>query len=948
MRVYSWRSFVISVGVKLGVALAVLASALPPQQTGASETDQLVSILPASSQPTTFFGARSDFGTAGDFRFITPIASNPHDMGANFDADILPYLTVNICKVSGSECSSITSFTSVTSPDRIRIEKQQGHYFIVNWATGPSFDNTPVYRISVEVPGETLGTIDLPPSAYRQWGRTWPIKFIIEKDPELRIRLLTALGLSLWEIANILRSELGICDAELAGFLLSTYPDATAEQVGQVVDGVCQDVVLAPNAKIADAATRDSLSFYDQSTGRMEFAYETNTLKRLRTGDVLVSQPSPAAQYGYLRKVTAIRRAGSGYVVDSVQAKLTEAISKGNVNASGELSPAPTGLAGQPLVLSKKTNDSRSLGAAIDEGDGFKFDQAIDVTVNFDGSEDGVEGSGSFRVQGNVYFNAGYNVGIGIEPCFAIPPACVDRFEAWAGGEFKSKLRVTANFNGRVSKEKVIAPVPLSPIVFFIGPIPVVLVPKINVILGVNGEASIDFVFEAKAESAIKVGAKWTEDEGWRDISEFNLFDGEVIETKLEADLRLEAYAKVDAKILLYNVVGPGMDLSIGAEVDVETGRKPFWRIRGHVVTNVKFEVGIEEIVDVDVYSQAILNEWFEIAESVNAPPIFANVRDGAIQARVNRAVYVGPDDGLAGKNYDVFDPEGDIPQLTVTAPDGVVSGLRVTYSTPGLKTVKITARDSEGLTRDLYLGVDVRNSPPIVTITPDSGEIPAATQYWLNATAYDPEEGTLRCSRLTWSATGAHTKNVSQSDRTCTAVFKFNEPGLQTVTVSAMDSLGATMLDQHNVIVGEAPEVPYPEIVPDSFSIQAISRIRRLGDDPFEIGCLPGALCEVETGDFIYNGYGGDFIPPLIMRLEATDPSGAPLIIDWRCETGQNSAPVTYNGDGSYSCTPIYSALDPIRVYAYIYTPPPPFGEGTGPVTKSEVRTYYMLQAPN
>jgi hypothetical protein len=103
-----------------------------------------------------------------------------------------------------------------------------------------------------------------------------------------------------------------------------------------------------------------------------------------------------------------------------------------------------------------------------------------------------------------------------------------------------------------------------------------------------------------------------------------------------------------------------------------------------------------------------------------------------------------------------------------------------------------------------------------------------------------------------------------------------------------------------------------------------------------------------VENDDLIFNGYGGDFIPPLILRVTATDPSGAPLIIDWRCQTGENFAPITYNGDGSYSCTPIYSPFDPIKVYAFIYTPPPPFGEGHGPAAITEVRTYYMLQAPN
>ena len=80
-------------------------------------------------------------------------------------------------------------------------------------------------------------------------------------------------------------------------------------------------------------------------------------------------------------------------------------------------------------------------------------------------------------------------------------------------------------------------------------------------------------------------------------------------------------------------------------------------------------------------------------------------------------------------------------------------------------------------------------------------------------------------------------------------------------------------MSKEHNVIVYDPPASPLPEIEPGSFSVQAISRIRRRSDNPDELGCLPGGFCEVENGDLIYNGYGGDFMPPLIMRVEHRRP---------------------------------------------------------------------------
>ena len=209
--------------------------------------------------------------------------------------------------------------------------------------------------------------------------------------------------------------------------------------------------------------------------------------------------------------------------------------------------------------------------------------------------------------------------------------------------------------------------------------------------------------------------------------------------------------------------IGPSMDGSLGIVGEAKTGGSPFWKISGHVKAGIGLRSAFTDLFDLDAHED-FLDETFTIKEADNLAPEFSNVRDGAIPARVGKAVFIGPGDpGLGGsKNYDVADPDGDFPTLSFTVPpDGVVSGQSVTFSTPGLKTVKITARDSDGLTADLYFGVDVRISPPIVTITPASGEVLATVQYWLTASAYDPEEGTLRCSRLAWTATGVHTKTV-------------------------------------------------------------------------------------------------------------------------------------------------------------------------------------------
>lgn len=898
--------------------------------------------------------ALADSTQLDSFHFLEPLVPSSGDPD-QFDAGLLDYLKVEVCEVTSTGCPSVKVFTSESSlSERIRISQQgQWIYYAVNWDTKKTNLGNLTYRVQVSVAGLLLGSIDLAPDAYKTFPRTWPIKFLIERDPAIWIHLLATGGDSLWEVADFLRSELGVCDDQLAEALLSGFPGATAEEVGMVVSNVCQDAVVPETTKVADRATREALASFDPDSGQMVFLTFTSQLKDLEVGDVLVSKPGPAAPYGYLRRVTSITKVQGQAVLETVQALLTEAISEGDLDVAGVLLPSNPVAATAATATSTAGafGDLRGMDqavalAAIDEGDGFTFQQDIDVTIEFDESDEDVEGTGTVRVQGSVYFNAGYNVGLGIEGCLAITLVCVDRFEAWAGGEQKSVLRVTGDFDGTLKKEQLIAPIPMSPIVFFIGPVPVVIVPRLDVLLGVEGNAHVDFVLDAKGESRIRVGAKWTDPDdggiGWENISEFTPLSGELFDFDYTADFSLEAYGKVNGSLLLYNVAGPGMDASVGIEGSVQTGRRPYWQVRGHGVTNVNFSISL--ILPVAQWNQSVLNEHFLIEESSDSPPVFTNLRDGAMEARVGNNVYIGPTRFGDPQTYDVFDPEGDTFTLSATTSDGTtVNWPNVNFASPGLKTVTITAQ-ANGLTSTHQLGINVRNDPPTVTITPASGTVPATVQYWLIATAYDPEEGDLECSRITWSATGTYTKYESGSARSCTAMFKFSTPGDYVVTATAVDDLGAPFSQTHDVTVTAAPESPYPEIEPGSFSVQALSRINRTAEGVPPTICLKGTYCEVENGDYIFNGYGGDFISPLILSVNVSEGAR----VQWYCQTGANLATITDNGDGTHSCTPIYSPTEPIKVYATVSWPPSGIGEGPGPTVVSEERTYFMLQAPS
>jgi hypothetical protein len=872
------------------------------------------------------------------FHFLEPLAARSGDP-SKFDPTLLNNVTVEVCEVTSAGCSTVKTFTSAgAASEQLRIESSGGWtYYIVNWDTVRVALNNKTYRVRVIYIGLELGSIDLTPDVYTRFGRTWPIKFLIEKDPALRLRRLVANGLTLWEIAAALRAEFGICGNELGQLLLDGVPSVTQAQVQMVLSGVCQNPVIPATTKIADAQTRAALILFDPDTGAMQFSAETALLKTLRTGDVLVGQMAPAAPYGFLRKVTSYRKQYGQVYLTTVAAKLKEAISSGQLDATGELRPSGAGAAAG--IQSFKGG----LGVqSLDEGDTFTFQKDVDVTIDLAAAGGGAQGTGTVRVQGSVFFNAGYNLGLGVESCFEVPPVCVDRVEAWAGVDQRSSLKVTGRFDGTLNKEQVIDRVPLSPIVFFIGPFPVVLVPVVNVVLGVDGDAHVNFTFDSAARSKVKVGAKWTDPDdngvGWENISEYTPLGGAFVSATLNGNIRLEAYGKVDAKLLLYGAFGPGMEARVGVEAKAQTNRRPLWSIFGAVKSRVSVGADAGGFFDIgEVWDKDILDKSFLIKEADNQPPVFTDVRQGWIPVPINTNVVLGPRAGSLQGYFNVFDPEGDVPTVTASSTlDGAIP-LTYKFTSAGRRTITLTARDGQGTTSTETLLIEVTNSLPIVDIRAASFTVPSGVQFFPTATAYDPENGYLTCDRLSWYVTAPDTVVQRNRNGTCAATVIFNQEGLRALTVNAVDANGATGSSTVYVNVTPRPDNLPPVIDPDSFTVQAFR-------GPISPECPTGLYCETKDDRTYYNGQTGDYDGALFMRVNATDPEGQPVTYRWYCETGTQQGVVTGTGvlgNGFYSCQePIVVPDQRIRVYAIV-------SDGVSE-TRTEVRTLYIPRLLN
>lgn len=552
-------------------------------------------------------------------------------------------------------------------------------------------------------------------------------------------------------------------------------------------------VIVPPTTKVADSDTRARLTGFDAGTGTLSFAASTPVLASLEPGDVLVSEPAAAAPDGFLLKVTSKSTAGAGVIVRTEPASLEDAIYQADIQQSGSLSP--------DAVRSATTNLSgvriervRPLGEY-----GFK------VTIDHQLKAGAGPLDAKVRLQGELSFNAGYDVGISIRPRFGIPPAKINRVYARIGFDERASVKLSGQVGGGLGVELKIATFKFSPIVFAVGPVPVVIVPTIDVLLGASGQVSASLSYEVKQVASAQLGVEWTPDGGWRNLSgrEFSL-DAPGKPT-LEASMKARAYGRANGSFLFYGAAGPVVGFQAGAEVDAAVPRNPTWILNGFVKGDLAFVVRLPIFGTIAEY-RATLFEWSkEFLRAPNQAPSLT-VTSPANGASV-------PYGGLGGTSFtaavaDTEDGGSCCPVVWSSSLDGPMgSGKAISFAfaTPGTRTVTATATDSQGSAATKSVTVTAGNVPPSVTIdAPVAGStFYPGVAYNLSALANDPNEPGVGCSSVRWSSSNPADTVVASS---CSGSVSFAGTGNRTLTASATDSQGATGSASVGVTVTSPP----------------------------------------------------------------------------------------------------------------------------------------------
>lgn len=488
------------------------------------------------------------------------------------------------------------------------------------------------------------------------------------------------------------------------------------------------DFLIPETTKVLDSNLKESLESISPE-GILIFSRTSPALESLEAGDILVSDPAQAAPDGFLRKVRTVRVEGEKVIIETDDAELIEAVHEGHVGFVKELRAEDirsTWL--YPGVTFHGTSQANQttpyhLTSLIPISPAFR-PSPLSYTIDTDFGT-----GGKVKVIGNASLEPKLEADVNISCNDKVFGVCAEIPDL----NFMTRIAIIENVSLSVTgnatnfnKKIEIARHEFNPLTFWIGPVPVVFTPILSVYLQGDGVLTSKVEYAIGQRLTLAAGFKYNSDTGFDDLSEATFDFLKPTPTFLkEVDLR--GVIGGEFKLLLYGAIGPFASLEAGPRFRANIAGLPsepgvLWRAEGCIW----LFAGIDSVKVIKLrYQKELYKSCLSFADGRNYPP---NVD---IQSpNQGTQVYQGESVKLRAT---VFDSNGGnincrwaSNQAGDPFPISECDNTSVTFSTPGNRTLTLTATDSAGASGNDSVSFEVLPPPNIlVTInTPADGGI--------------------------------------------------------------------------------------------------------------------------------------------------------------------------------------------------------------------------------
>ena len=618
------------------------------------------------------------------------------------------------------------------------------------------------------------------------------------------------------------------------------------------------EVVIDERARVVDDETRDALASFDAATGTLVFDRSTSLLAAIEANDVLVSDVSAAAPFGFLRTVTEVREEGGQVVVSTAEASLEDVIVQGTIDVRRSLTAADVGEI-EPLLDGVHASVNRTAhgraGVTRSNLDDYLISFSFENTIIDDGLTQ-VTLSGGLGIDLDLELVVDYGAIRGLQA-----------FRFVIEADQRSEITLDASASGGFERTVDVARVPLQTQTVFVGPLPIVLTYELFITIGASGQFNAELVVGAAQFTEARLGASYVKDRSpseWQGIAEFDAGFESLVDPSLTVSAAARAALGARASLLVYGLIGPNVGLEAFGEVEASVPGDPVWRLYGGLVARAGFIFEVPVFGRIVDFSAQLATTRQLVLSADNTPPTITAQLEDAV-ALFNRPLTL---------RATVSDPEDGTACCTVTwtsdvdGPLGTTAGgsptIEPTFTTEGPRTITATATDSGGETSTAQFTIDVVNPPPSAAVAAPAGAVRAEVPTRLSALVVDPYRpggGITVCNNIAWSVPGAS----PSSGFGCSIEVEFASSGPAEVTITVTGAEGATATATRSLDVQPRPE-----------NLITIERFIVSQTDPSTL--LSDVVCP-EGQTIIRSTAEND---PFQLAAAASDEEGRTLLFQW------------------------------------------------------------------
>jgi hypothetical protein len=330
--------------------------------------------------------------------------------------------------------------------------------------------------------------------------------------------------------------------------------DGASHVIVDVLGWYAGDVVVKEQLKVLDPAALAALQ--EVTPTGLVFSSAAGTVASLQVGDVVNAGLSAKTPEGLLRKVTGIATVGSTVQVATEQAALADALGQGGFAETTPISTATFlrfEAAGEGTTVAPTPSATpKAEAAAIGVSGGLR--------VSFSRTHEDASKTWSLTTAGVLDFSGSAKIW-----------ADVGFFDLNAGMDVKAAQSLSLTVSGEgtaagLEIEVLLGRIYLAPIVIPVGPVIVVVIPRIDLKLAAEGTISVSMSGSLQQTASASAGVQYDDGFSTYKDSDFDVlgwnFEGP------EVGLKLKAGPVVDYRSDIYGIAGP--DVAIKPYVSYE------------------------------------------------------------------------------------------------------------------------------------------------------------------------------------------------------------------------------------------------------------------------------------------------------------------------------------------------------------------------------------------